>query len=141
MKCNSFWRSVISKVIIAACLINLGCTSTRTVSKDVESGARELNLKAGDTVKVITVNRESLFVEINHIYRTGFQGTTLAWSGSSVPADQSVSIGYSELALIQEEHFSTGQTVGAVATITILGAIVAAVAVGGTAPATMPPPQ
>lgn len=132
---------MISTVIIAACLINIGCTSTRTVADDVESGARELKLKAGDTVKVITVNRDRLFVEISHIDQTGFYGTTLTWSGSSTAPGQTVFIEYSKLALIQEEHFSAGQTVGAVATITILGAMVAAVAVGGTAPATMPPPQ
>jgi len=128
-------------VIIATCLVNLGCTSTRTVSENVESGARELKLKAGDTVKIITVNRERLFVEISCIDHTGFHGATLAWSGSSAPPEQTVFIEYSKLALIQEEHFSSGQTAGAVATITILGAMVAAVVVGGTAPATMPPPQ
>lgn len=118
----------------------LGCTSTQTVSENVESGARNLKLKAGDTVKVVTINRERFFLKITSIEQSGFRGISLPWSGSSAPPEQSVFINYSNLALIQEEHFSAGKTAGAVATVTIVGAIVAAVAVGW-APAAMPPQQ
>jgi hypothetical protein len=116
-----------------------GCTSTQTVSDDVEQGARKLKLMAGDTVKIVSINRERFFLKITLIDPTGFQGTTLPWSGSSAPPDQMVFINYSNLALIQEEHFSAGATAGAVATVTIVGAMVAAVAVGA-APVVMPPP-
>lgn len=134
-------RSMTSSLIILAGLVNIGCTSTQTVSENVAAGARELKLEAGDTVKVITSDRERFFVEITSINQTGFHGKTLSWSGSSAPPGDPVFIEYSRLALIQEEHFSTGQTVGAVVTVTILGAVVAAAAVGGVSPATMPPPQ
>jgi hypothetical protein len=120
-------------------MVVLGCTSTTTVSKNVETGARDLKLKAGDTVRVVTNSRERFLLEITQIDQTGFHGKTLPWSGSSTPPDQSVFIDYSKLALIQEEQFSAGQTAGAVATVTIVGAMVAAVAVGG--PVVMPPPQ
>jgi len=123
---------------VALGLINFGCTSTQTVSKDVEMGARKLLLKAGDTVKVVSIHRERFFLKITLIDQVGFYGTTLPWSGSTAPPEHSVFVEYSDLALIQEEHFSSGKTAGAVATITIVGAMVAAVAVGA-APVIMAP--
>ena len=119
-------------------LLATGCTSTKTVSEDVERGVHELKLKAGDTIKVVTINRERYFLKINLIQRHGFEGTTLQWKDSKTSPDEVIFVDYSDLALIQEEHFSSGATAGAVATITIVGAMVAAVAVGG--PVVMPPP-
>jgi hypothetical protein len=130
---------IIITLILSFGLMTSGCTSTQTVSDDVEQGARKLKLMAGDTVKIVSINRERFFLKITLVDPTGFQGTTLPWSGSSALPDQMVFINYSNLALIQEEHFSAGATAGAVATVTIVGAMVAAVAVGA-APVVIPPP-
>jgi hypothetical protein len=125
--------------LVALPFLAIGCTSTTTVSEDVTSGVHKLKLKAGDTVKVVTTNRERFFLKITFIQQDGFKGTTLEWEGATAALDDMVYIDYSNLALIQEEHFSVGATAGAVATVTLIGAMVAAVSVG-VAPAVMGPP-
>ena len=133
-----------SNVFILACLLSAfpfltsGCSGTKTVSENVESAIQHLKLKSGDTVKVITINRERYFLEITSIGQKELLGTTLNWDGASAEPGTSIAIDYSDLALIQQEYLSTGETTGFVASITVIGAMVAAVAIG--APPVMVPP-
>jgi hypothetical protein len=132
-------RQIVSTaLLLAIALLTAGCTSTRTISENVETGVHKLKLKAGVTVRIVTINRERLFLEITQIQGQGFKARDLDWRGKKTTSGDIVFIEYSDLALIQEEHFSSAGTAGVVASITLIGAMVAAVSVG--VPPVMPPP-
>ena len=126
-------------VLCIVLLLLAGCSSTKTVTDNVEGAATELELKTGDTIRLVTRQRERMFLEITHVGEEGLRGRTLDWEKSRTMPGVEVFVAYSDLALVQEERFSKARTAGAVATVTIVGALVAAVAVG-PAPVMIPPP-
>jgi 16S rRNA U1498 N3-methylase RsmE len=127
--------STIALVLIL--LLASGCSTTRTVTDDVESGVSELRLKAGDKINVVTIKRERFRLEIVAIREQGMEAKTLRWDDSSAAPGKIIFIPYSDLAMIQIERLSRWKTAGAVATVTAVGAIVALIAVG---PVIFPPP-
>ena len=106
------------------------CTTKKTASGDEIKGKQTLELKSGDEIRVITTTRERLALVITEITPDSLEGRTLQWDASRAFEDQVVSLPYDELAFVQLEKSSPGKTAGLVASITILGAMIAAITVG-----------
>lgn len=105
-----------------------GCSTTRTASGDIASESQTLELKNGDKIRVVTSQRERFKMVITKVQREGLAGKTLNWEGSDVTPDQEIYLPYSDLAFIQIDTLSPLKTAGLVASVTIIGGLIAAVA-------------
>jgi hypothetical protein len=105
------------------------CTTTRTASGDMASESLKLELKAGDEIRIITSRRERLKMIITEVKVEGLDGKTVKWDASQVAANQEISVLYSDLAFIQLDKPSPAKTVGLVASVTFIGALIGAVTV------------
>ncbi len=106
------------------------CTSTKTASMDVDpAAATKLELSSGDQILVITSYRERFMLEIEGVHEDRLSGRTLEWGGAEVPVDQPVEVPYDELAFVQVVRPNPAATVGLVASVSLIGALVAAVSV------------
>jgi len=105
------------------------CTTTRTASGDMTSAPQKLQLKAGDEIRVITSRRERFRMTITEVKTEGLSGRTLTWEASEVAPDQEIFVLYVDLAFIQLDKPSPAKTVGLVASVTFIGALIGAIAV------------
>ncbi len=116
-------------LFIAITLI-AGCSTIRTDSGDMTHGSSEIKLTAGDRIKIITRQRERFMLDITGIQPEGLRGESVQWDASGVPGGLEFFVAYRDLALIQVEKPSALKTAGLVASVTVIGAMVAAIAVG-----------
>jgi hypothetical protein len=121
--------AVICGLLMAALTQVTGCTTTRTASRNVGNEIQKLELKTGDEIKLITSRRERFKMLITEIKPEGLTGKTMSWEASEVAPNQDVYVAYSDLAFIQLDRPSPAKTVGLVASVTLVGALVAAIAV------------
>jgi hypothetical protein len=122
-------RAAICGLLMAALTQVTGCTTTRTASRNVGNEIQKLELKTGDEIKLITSRRERFKMLITEIKPEGLTGKTMSWEASEVAPNQDVYVAYSDLAFIQLDRPSPAKTVGLVASVTLVGALVAAIAV------------
>ena len=106
-----------------------GCTTSRTSTGNSADTTAELQLRTGDEVRVVTSLRERFRMNITEVTQDGLKGETVLWDASDIAPGQPVWIPYSELAFIQVERPSPVKTAGAVATVTLAGALVYLVSV------------
>jgi hypothetical protein len=116
-------------LLMAALTQVTGCTTTRTASRNAGSEIQKLELKTGDEIKLITSRRERFKMLITEIRPEGLTGKTMSWEASEVAPNQDVYVAYSDLAFIQLDRPSPAKTVGLVASVTLVGALVAAIVV------------
>lgn len=121
--------TVIFASILALLVQITACTSTRTASVDIASESKKLDLHAGDEISVITTRRERFKMVVTEIHLDGLDGKTLHWHASKVSADKDVHIHYGDLAFVQLDRVSPARTAGMVASVTLVGAMVAAIVV------------
>jgi hypothetical protein len=126
---STLTRAVLCWLLMAALTQVTGCTTTRTASTNVGSEIQKLELKTGDEIKLITSRRERFKMLITEVKTEGLTGKTISWEASEVAPNQDVYVVYSDLTFIQLDRPSPAKTVGLVANVTIVGALVAAIAV------------
>lgn len=107
----------------------IACTTTRTASGDMTEESPKLELQAGDEIRVITSRRERFSMIITEVKPEGLDGKTVAWDASKVAPDQAVFLRYDDLAFIQLDRPSPAKTAGLVASVTLVGALIGAIAV------------
>ncbi len=125
-------------------LLLAGCSSTQSVSSDFPAASRELHLRAGDVIKLVTVNRQRFRIRILEIGPEGLRGEVLESRQSTLPAGGTADVAYADMALLQEEHVGAGRSFGAVAVVGLVGAVVVSAmftaAMVGIPAAAVPPP-
>ncbi|RPI47573.1 MAG: hypothetical protein EHM59_03880 [Betaproteobacteria bacterium] len=123
--------------VMAAFLLATGCTQqTYTLTSD--AATREIKIKAGDQILVVTTRHEWLRFDVTEIRADRFVGVTseFAYPDDSRPSgvsDKPVEVPFDELAVLQVTRFDAGAAARATAvvvvTITAIGAVIGAVAV------------
>lgn len=121
----------------AALLLGLAlgaCTGPRALAPVDESAPTELRLKAGDSIRIVTKQRQRLSIEIVEIRPTELAGVTLKPAPhETLPKGSNVVVPYADLALVEVRRFSAKRT----AALPFLIVVVAA----GIALETVPPPM
>jgi len=130
-----FPHSILANIALAAMLTVStftlpGCASTRTASGDEINDTKTLVLHTGDEIRLITCQRQRFKLRITSISEDGLSGETLPWPASHVAQGLEVTVAYSDLAFVQRDKASPLLTAGLVAGVTMIGAMIAAVAVG-----------
>lgn len=113
-------------------LLALGaCTAPKAVSPADSSEPTELRLKAGDSIRIVTRQRERMSLEISEIRSTELTGVTVKPAAhETLPAGRDIVVPYADIALVEVRRFSALRT----AAMPILVVLVA----GGIALETMP---
>ena len=121
------WLAVLS-------LLGGGCRTT-TFTPGTEAASREIKIKAGDRIRVVTTRRERLTFDVTEVQPDGLVGVTteFPYPKDDLPAGKAVEVPFEEIALLQVTRFDVGAaaTAGAIAVITVgaIGAVVGAAAV------------
>ena len=113
-------------------LLALGaCTAPRAVSPVDGGEPTELRLKAGDSIRIVTRQRERMSFEITEIRPTELAGvTTKPAPHETLPAGRDVVVPYGDIALVEVKRFSAARTVA--------GPVLVILLASGIALATMP---
>jgi hypothetical protein len=120
--------------LVVLSLSSGGCQTT-TYLPGTEAASREIAIKAGDRVRVVTTRRERLTFEVTAVQPEGFIGVTTEqpYPKDDLPGGTAVRVPFEELALLQVTRFGMGAAgaAGVIAAITLsaLGAVIGAVAV------------
>lgn len=130
------WRSLASLLLI---LTVSACTAPRAVAPVTSGEPTELRLKAGDSIRVVTRDRERLSLEITAIRPTELAGVTLKPAKHETrPEGQAVVVPYEDLAFVVVRRFSAGRTAAAVPVAVLLVAAGMVIEAGGFP--VVPPP-
>jgi hypothetical protein len=93
------FRPLIVAALVAAVL--QGC-ALQTLAPDGPQAARELRVRAGDHVRVVTIDRERLSFTVDEVQADRFVGTTLEpRRKETLPAGEVVQVPYERIALIE----------------------------------------
>jgi len=90
-------------------------------------------------IKLITLDRQRFRIEILDIEPDVMRGRVMKSSQSSLSPGSEVTVAYADLALVQVDRFSRWRTAGAVASVAVIGAMIA-LAAGGVSPTIAAPP-
>jgi len=124
--------------LIAALLLVSGCT-TRTYTPTTDAATRELKIKAGDRLRVVTTRRERLSFDVTEVRGDRFVGVTVEpWHPKERPAGEIVEVPFDELAVLQVTRFDAGAvalaTAVVVVTVSAIGAVIGAAAMPAVPP-------
>jgi hypothetical protein len=132
-------EALVAVLLLAALGLCPGCT-TQSHAPDSASETRELRIKAGDEIRVVTTRRERIAFTVTEIRDDRFVGVTITPRKKEVmPEGEPVEVRYDELALLEVTRFSKGAaTVGALAavvTVAAFASVIGAVGVMALPPA------
>lgn len=116
-----------------------GCT-TRSHVPDSAAETRELRIRAGDEIRVVTTGRERIALEVTEVREDRFVGVTLEpRQKERLPSGQPIEVRYDELALLEVTRFSKGAAAaGALAAVVTVAAF--ASVIGAVGVMAIPPP-
>jgi len=114
------WRVLLVLLALGA------CTGPRAVSPVDSDKPTELRLRAGDSIRVVTRQRERMSLEITEIRATELAGVTVKpGKRETLPAGHDVVVPYADLALVEVRRFSAARTVAAPFVVILLAAGIA----------------
>ncbi len=97
--------------VLVVLLALSACTSTKAVSPVDSAEPTELRLKAGDSIRVVTKQRERMSFEITEIRASELTGVTVKpASHETLPVGQDVIVPYADIALVEVRRFSALRT-------------------------------
>jgi hypothetical protein len=115
-----------------------GCT-TQTYAPANDAVTRELRIKAGDEIRVVTTRRERLSFKVSEVRDDRFIGVTGKPHPKELhPAGERVDVPFDELVVLEVTRFETRGA--ALATAAVLVTVSAFAVVLGTVPAVPPGP-
>jgi hypothetical protein len=115
-----------------------GCT-TQSYAPASDAVTRELKIKAGDEIRVVTTRRERLSFKVSEVRDDRFIGVTGKPHPKELhPAGERVEVPFDELAVLEVTRFETRGA--ALATAAVLVTVSAFAVVLGTVPAVPPGP-
>lgn len=115
-----------------------GCT-TQSYAPASDAVTRELKIKAGDEIRVVTTRRARLTFEVTEVHDDRFIGVTAKPHPKELrPAGATVEVPFDELAVLEVTRFETRGA--ALATAAVLVTVSAFAVVLGTVPALPPGP-
>lgn len=134
----------VRRILLAVTLLGMaagpgaGCVS-RSYTPASERETRELKVKAGDEIRVVTLARERIALEVTEVLADRFVGVTLEPRAKEPrPAGQPVEVRYDELAVLEVTRVSKGAVAaGTLAAVVTVGAL--ALVVGGVGVLAAPP--
>ena len=116
--------------VVLVLLALSACTATKAVSPVDSAEPTELRLKAGDSIRVVTKQRERMSFEITAIRASEMAGVTVKpASHETLPLGQDVVVHYADIALVEVRRFSALRT-AAVPVLVVLMA--GSIALGAT---------
>lgn len=124
---------------MAVLLLASGC-ATQTYTPTTDAATREIKIKVGDRIRVVTTRREPLTFDVTEIRADRFVGVISEFRyhpKESRPAGEAVEVPFDELAVLSVTRFDTGAalaTAVVVVTISAIGAVIGAAAVPAIPP-------
>jgi hypothetical protein len=132
------FRRNIRGTLVALLWLMTGCT-THSYAPSSDAATRELKIKAGDEIRVVTTRRERLTLEVTDVRGDRFIGITAEPHPKELrPAGQTVEVPFDELAVLEVTRFEKGGA--ALATAAVLVTVSAFAVVLGTVPVLPPGP-
>ena len=106
------------------------CTASRSVAPVTGGKPLEIRLQAGDTIRIVTRDRERLSLEITDIRETELAGRTVKpGAHETTPPGRAVVLPYADLALVEVRQFSAMRSAAVPAVVLLVAAGIALEAV------------
>jgi len=119
------WRALLVVLALSA------CTGHRAVSPVDNGEPTELRLRAGDSIRVVTKQRERMSLRITEIRPTELAGVTVKPAAhEALPKGRDVMVPYADIALVEVRRFSAARTAA--------GSVLVVLTAAGIALDTMP---
>lgn len=131
-------QAFVAVLLVAALGLCPGC-STQSHAPDSASETRELRIKAGDEIRVVTLRRERIAFEVTEIRDDRFVGVTIKpRKKEKLQEGEPVEVRFDELALLEVTRFSKGGVAaGAMAAVVTVAAF--ATVIGAVGVVALPP--
>lgn len=131
-------EALVAVLLFAALGPGPGCT-TQSHAPDSAAETRELRIKAGDEIRVVTTDRERIAFQVTEVRDDRFVGVTIKpRRKEEMPPGALVEVRYDELALLEVTRFSKGAVAaGALAAVVTVAAF--ATVIGGVGVMALPP--
>lgn len=98
----------------------------QTAAPDSESAPAGLELRAGDSIRLVTKYRDRMSLKITDIREKELAGITLKpGKHESRPKGETIVVAYDDLALVEMRHFSAGKTILVVPAIIVSAGVTA----------------
>jgi hypothetical protein len=131
-------ESLVAMLACTALGVLPGC-STQSHAPASDTETRELRIKAGDEIRVVTTGRERMAFEVTEVRDDRFVGVTIEPRRKETsPAGKAVEVRYDELALLEVTRFSKG-AVAAGALVTVVTVAAFATVIGAVGVVALPP--
>lgn len=128
-------RAVVALAMLAVAAT--GCVTKSRVPLD-DADVRELEVRVGDELRVVTVQRDRISLEVSELREDRLLGVTLRPRAKETrPAGVAVEVPYADLAMLEVTRFDA--TAAALAGAYVLLSVTAFAAVVGAVPV-LPPP-
>lgn len=110
-----------------------GCT-TQSFAPTTDAGTLELKIKAGDEIRVVTLQRERLSFEVSEVRGDRFVGVTVEPNRKELrPAGESVEVPFDELAMLEVTRFDSKEAglaaAAAIVTVSAFAVVIGAMPV------------
>ena len=118
-------RRISATLLLTAASLLVGCTTHRVAAPASGNPPGELQIRVGDTIRLVTKYRERVTLRVTEIRNDEIEGVTQKPNPhETVPAGKKAVVPYVDLALVEVTRHSAGKTVGLVAVLTVVGAVV-----------------
>ena len=127
-------RSAIALALVL-CGLSTACTTLRPVAVDPTGDRIRAELKVGDTVRVVTVDGVTHKFQVTALGMSSLIGdASKTWGVAAHSAASRLDLAYRDIQQIDVRSASVPKTVGVVAAVVLVGAVVAATGGGSHTP-------
>lgn len=118
----------------AVMLALLGGCTTQSFAPTTDAGTLELKIKAGDEIRVVTLQRERLSFEVTEVRGDRFVGVTVEPNRKELrPAGEPVEVPFDELAMLEVTRFDSKEAglaaAAAIVTVSAFAVVIGAMPV------------
>jgi len=107
-RCRTSLRLNLSLTLLAVSCVCTAC-ATRSYTPDTPSEARQLNIRNGDEIRVVTTNRERLTLRVGQVQEDRIVGVTIEPNiKEKRPPGTGVEVAYADIAMLEACNASIG---------------------------------
>lgn len=128
------YRSNILCLLVGALVLCAACT-TRSYAPGSEAAARELHIRVGSEIRVVTTRRERITFKVTGVRSDRFVGVTVKPHAKETrAAGEAIEVPFQDLAMLEVTRVEAKTVVLAVVTVSAFAAVVSAIPVAGFPP-------
>ncbi|MGB8326244.1 MAG: hypothetical protein WCE48_01560 [Steroidobacteraceae bacterium] len=129
------YRSNILCLLVTALALCAGACTTRSYAPGSEAATRELRIRVGSEIRIVTIRRERITFKVTAVGSDRFIGVTVTPHAKETrAAGAAIEVPFEDLAMLEVTRAEAKTVVLAVVTVSVFAAVVSAIPVAGFPP-------